>query len=328
MSRDSRFMIPSVRVRWQPRDLFAARDCTVESAIESRWRQLHLRAVHRTWGIALGLHAASSDAGDLLLVGPGLAFDVCQREMLLDHPLLIAPPPVPAGIGGSAWWFDLVARLVDGSVTWRWLYAGTRGAIDAEPPLLAGEAHPGLDLPIARVVLSAAGTIGPVDSSHRRGARRTSARLVSGRVSSGATLDTGGTFRRWSFTVNLSAARFRRPPIVFASVEAHPLQAILFSAAGEYLLGPFVEVGTATVSSVTLRVTAAMSPAGTVVLPATTITTLPVGIRWLAIEPPDIPEPAISLARARTPEGATAANLATRFTRLRNFPPPGGVTVT
>jgi hypothetical protein len=315
-------------VRWQPRDLFAARDLAAEAAIESRWRQIHVRALHQTWGIALGMHAATSDAGDLLLVGPGLAFDACQGELVLDHPLLIAPPKPPPGISGPAWVFDLVVRLDRGAPAWRWVYAGPSAGADAGPPLLAGDMHLGVDVPVARVVLSGAGTIGRVDPTLRRGTRKIAPRMASGRVPVGAPLHPGGTVRVWRCTIDLSRGRFRRPPIVFASLEAYPFQVALFvQGMLEHLLGPFVEIGSPTTTAVTVGVVLGMSPSAFVILPTTQISSVPVAIRWLALEPPDLTEPRIVLARARTREGQTIPNLAAKFTRLLAFPPPGGVSL-
>jgi hypothetical protein len=85
-------------------ELLKARDLNAELAADAfRWA-LHLRAVHRTWGVALGFAVESLDSQGAVAVGPGLGYDCRGMEILSARPLLI-PQPVrlsPADLTVSA----------------------------------------------------------------------------------------------------------------------------------------------------------------------------------------------------------------------------------
>jgi hypothetical protein len=329
MSRDPRRGVPSDRVRFTPRDLLAATDVLDDGLAESRIRALHVRAVHDTWGIALGLYAATSDAGDLLLVGPGLAYDMCQQELVLDHPVVHAPPVPPAGAAGPEWWFDLVVRDDKGGLDWRWAFAGSRANPAASPPLLAPDVRLGVELPITRVLLDATHRMHRADPSHRRGARKAGAGVVSGRVPQGATLDAATPGEdRWTYTIDLSSGRFIVPPFVLVSLEAHPLvQRTPFAATLGEILGPFLQVDPPTNTAVRVRVTFARSIGSTFLWPAGQLASLPVALRWIAAARPERAEPRIVVNAATAPDGAPVAGPAGKFLHLGFYPPPGGVEI-
>src|SRR4051812_4682246 len=44
-------------------------------------RALHVRAVHGTWGVALGFELALADGGQAVAVGPGFGYDCRGREI-------------------------------------------------------------------------------------------------------------------------------------------------------------------------------------------------------------------------------------------------------
>jgi hypothetical protein len=84
------------RIRYYDGQLLAARDLQEDLDYQSRMRGLHVRALHNTWGIALGLGMQLSN-GDHLLAAPGLAYDCHGQELLsTDTFQLPVPPDLPA----------------------------------------------------------------------------------------------------------------------------------------------------------------------------------------------------------------------------------------
>ncbi len=94
------------RVAFAHGDRLRARDLEHARAREAALHALHARAVHRAWGVALGLAVVASADRRAVLVGPGLAYDRCGRAILLtdavrialpaadgEHPLAVAPGP-------------------------------------------------------------------------------------------------------------------------------------------------------------------------------------------------------------------------------------------
>ncbi len=83
------------RVRYYDGQLLAARDLQEDLDCQSRMRGLHVRALHNTWGIALGLGVQLS-AGDHLLAAPGLAYDCHGQELLSTDTFDLPVPDLPA----------------------------------------------------------------------------------------------------------------------------------------------------------------------------------------------------------------------------------------
>lgn len=337
--------VPAGRVRFAEGERLDAEDVMADAAAEARLRQLHTRAVHGTWGIALGFYAASSDDGSALLVGPGFAYDATQREIVLDHPLIFDAPPLPPAAAGAAAWFDLVmrcdepperaqcderstiARVGAGAPVWRWSFAGKAITTLPDERPLAADVRLGIEQPVARVLVSAAGTMGSVDASLRRGARSFSARMASGAIDKGTPLTAVAmTEEEWVHTIDLSAAHFTAPPQVFVSMVGHPIAGINpYSGWLPKILGPFISVTGVTASSCQVRVTFARTSAAAFTWPVVYVRYLPAALVWTAVEPSARTEPAIVLRETRDTAGRPVANIAARFARLQQFPPPGGV---
>ncbi|NJL22536.1 MAG: hypothetical protein HC895_19710 [Leptolyngbyaceae cyanobacterium SM1_3_5] len=158
----------TVRTSYTNDQLLTARDLQDEAEAQTRLREIHVRALHNTWGVALGFEVVLK--GNVVQVGPGLAYDCQGREILSVRPLPIAlPNPLPSSRA-----FDLVIRhadratllgdrprttcLSDRHVTeerclWRWSDAG---AVEPGQPLpLADDVRLGEEIPIVRLQLEA-----------------------------------------------------------------------------------------------------------------------------------------------------------------------------
>jgi hypothetical protein len=211
------------RVRFVRGGALAARDVQDEVRGETVARELHVRALHDTWGVALGY--AVGLAGPWLVVGPGLAYDHCGRELLSSRTVALRAPRRPLE---ALEWIDLAVRrraddeldrdepLCSGGPLEQprfvWAVAGEVGAGEAPAPadgLRLGEA-----VPIARVRVSK-GRIVDVSLAERRAARPSSgARVAGGSVA--IELPADSTLAS-ELEIDTSAANFQAVPFYFAS---------------------------------------------------------------------------------------------------------------
>jgi hypothetical protein len=327
MTAPTRRSGPGERVRVLRGDLLTARDLAADREGESRLRALHVRAVHDSWGIALGFYPVTSDAGDAILVGPGLAYDACGREIVLEHPTVLdRPTTAPVVPAGRVSWFDLVIREREARPVWRWAYAGTTASRSAAEPPLADDVGRGRELAVARVSLDDQRVMGRALLTTRRGARGPDPRVVTRRIE-GDALGSSYYPEHWRYTIDLSDAGFTRPPMLFVSLERHPLLSVpAYQNAMGAILGPFIELSTVTATAAVVDVRFARTAGSSFQWPPAPFMTLPVPLQWVAVEPPDRAEPRIVTSDARTVDGRRVPNLDARFRRLRAYPPPGGVT--
>ena len=79
------------RVRHFQGQRVLARDLADEYANADSLRSLHVIGLHDTWGIAVGLEAYVGPDGGFI-VGPGLAYDVFGREIVVASPVFVASP--------------------------------------------------------------------------------------------------------------------------------------------------------------------------------------------------------------------------------------------
>src|SRR5215510_4378982 len=94
---------PIERVAWFDGSPLTERDLADAVAHESRMLELHVRAVHATWGVANGLSVLLSGDSREALVTPGFAY-TCRGDALVV-PDLVRTAPSPALVGTA---FDLV----------------------------------------------------------------------------------------------------------------------------------------------------------------------------------------------------------------------------
>src|SRR4051812_45520638 len=156
------------RVLHKDGERLRACDLNADLAHESWMLARHVRALHDTWGVALGFAVSVAPSGTALWLSPGLAYDCLGRSVVSPQPILV---PLPVGVVGPQW-FDLVIRLAgpadrlahcappepDGISPHverpeiRLLAAGAPVGASGDPPPLAAAVRLGLDIPLARVV--------------------------------------------------------------------------------------------------------------------------------------------------------------------------------
>lgn len=274
------------RVRHFEGELLTARDLQDDVAYETRLRGLHVRALHNTWGIALGFDVRLDPNETTVLLGPGIAYDCRGREIISSRTIAVPAPhrPVPVQDG----WFDLVMRhhdlnaLLEGRRGYdclgdgihpseerpavRWAFAGEPTGADA--PDLAEDVRPGEDIPLARFRISDSGTFGEPDFTFRRHAQGMVRPHIAGSQVAGD-LEFNDTQMAWQTRVDTSAAGFSQTPFYFACLDEHPLLALRRRSSGDdsgsldvlrSLLGPFVSIRTPGRTSFDFDVRFAVTP--------------------------------------------------------------------
>ncbi len=111
-------MSSASRIRHYLGERLTAGDMTEDSAYESWLRALHVRAVHDTWGVALGFELGWSFSPEVP-IGPGLAYDACAGEILLSEVTTLSLPEFQVGAQ-----FDLVCRRGRAGPEFRWIALG------------------------------------------------------------------------------------------------------------------------------------------------------------------------------------------------------------
>jgi hypothetical protein len=85
-------MRPFVETRQHDGELLRARDLGDELSAEAwRWA-VHLRLVHRTWGVALGFELEALSDEPAVAIGPGLGYD-CHGSEILSPARVVVPLP-------------------------------------------------------------------------------------------------------------------------------------------------------------------------------------------------------------------------------------------
>lgn len=305
------------RLSYQDGQLLSARDLRDDVAFESRLRGLHVRALHRTWGVALGYEVYLSKQKDAVLIAPGVAYDCAGREISSSRTLVMELPGAPESSNTTSWWYDLLIRYNEGESraaaccgvgssstragldgaeekpAWRWSFAGDVTA-SVQPPL-ARDVRAGEEIPLARFRMTAAGKLSKPFYNTRRHARKLVRPYIAGGEVRKGSLTAKGSALSWSVKVDTSTAGFSRVPFYFASLAAHPLS----NASGlpqllppppadplSYLLGPFVSVHSPHRNDFTLEVRMPVPPAFKFIPKSSEVKelALPVAINWIGIE--------------------------------------------
>lgn len=214
----------AARVRFKQRRLLAAADLRDDVAFEIRRGELHVRAAHGAWGIALGFSLAVDGPGAGVFVGPGLAYDRCGRALVASG-MVHVPAPDEDGV------FLLVVQPADprpccptplerDAVGWAWRRRGC--VADDEVPLA--------ELRIAK------GRVSRPELTVRHGA----ARRRHARVATGIHVQEG-----WQpeveMLVSAAEAGFERTPFYFATLVSTPSTQELFGRR-DGVLGPWPEL--------------------------------------------------------------------------------------
>lgn len=298
--------------------LLAARDLQDDAETESLLRGMHVRALHNTWGVALGFEVSIKD-DTVVQVGPGIAYDARGQEILSSHTLNVGLPVLPND-DADAWWFDLVIRRAgpperspghlgcgegvdprEEHPTWRWCLAGPAPAGSPSPLAVSAEARVGEDIPLVRCRVTRKPAFDPqLDFTVRRQAQGQVRPHVAG-----ATVGRNFAFDPAQFafttTVSTAAGGFSRTPFYFARV----VIPLLLSPDGtdapsaRSILGPFVSIRNAQRTSfrVDLRV-ARQADVILRTLAAAAQAQVPVTVTWLGIEPTGGCPPALNLLSA------------------------------
>jgi hypothetical protein len=292
--------VTTVRVRFEQGRLLAAADLRADVAFESTLRERHVRAIHDSWGIALGYSLAIDAFGMGVFVGPGVGYDRCGRALVSDTTvhvpaanndgpvLLVVRPPDPMpGCPGP------VDRH---QVGWRWRTPG--GVGDDEVAL-------------ARFS-SDAGTLSDLDLTVRRGAvRRRNRRVATG------VHRQEGWFPDQAIEVDTTAAGFTRTPFYFATLVATAATQELFGPRPG-VLGPWPHLHSATQRrfELTLRFGGAYESVSGIGAGET------FEVHWIGVEPArDCPEPELDPATARSAIGGRVPSAPASFVPQ---PPTGG----
>ena len=273
------------RIRYFDGQLLTARDLQDDVAYEARMRGLHVRALHNTWGVALGFEVTVQNSS-VVKVSPGIAYDCRGREIFSARNLLVGPPPRPLGSQVNAWLFDLVLRYDEGSERgrtdsvictdgvnpgeerplWRWRFAGDAVGFTPTSNAPAEPLRLGEEIPLARFVIQPdEPRIGPPDFTERRSAQGlVRPHIADGQVQQPLLPHPDGNELSFTLTVNTSAGGFNQTPFYFARITI-PLLLDLAQQGGQNaellrrLLGPFVTIRTASRQSFILDIRFALS---------------------------------------------------------------------
>jgi len=272
------------RIGYFDGQLLTDRDLQDDAAFESRLRGLHVRAMHNTWGVALGF-SVSRIKGNVIEVGPGIAYDCHGREIISARTLNVGPPPAPGQSQASAWYFDLVISYrerepaagnpaqtcVGGAFNpheerpaWRWRFAGDVNGVNGGSQARPEELRLGEEVPLARFVVSTRRQIGQPDFSVRRNAQGLVRPHIAGDQVEDR-LEFSEAQAALTMTVDTSQAGFSQTPHYFARLT---LPGLLATAEDpellrilRLLLGPFVTIRNAQRNSFQLDVRFALSAA-------------------------------------------------------------------
>jgi hypothetical protein len=293
------------RVRYFQGARLTSRDLNDDVAYDARLLGVHVRGLHRTWGVGIGFRVWKS--GNTIGVGPGIAFDCHGREIVSSETLWLDPPSVskPAV-------FDLVVSYREEERTAcaqppaeckqdttrprvRWVLAGPLGAETDDPPPLAEEVRLGDDVPLARFEITPTSVNGPDLSLRRTAQGITRPHIVGTRVRAGS-IQIEGMIASWSAQIDTTAAGFSETPVYVVSLVDHPLDfrsgfATMIGAAEREellatLLGPFVAIRNPWSNGFRIEVRFGFAQGKSV--PSSLqrgVSELPVGLDWLGIEP-------------------------------------------
>jgi hypothetical protein len=219
--------VPFDRITWRDGQPLTSRDMRDEKHNDDRFRYLHVRYLHRTWGIVSGFDVTALDSRTVS-VAPGFALDGDGREILLSEAVALALPVLPASF------LVLVARFA-GDDTYRQrrdlrglCLNGIVAATGEHPEFLwrtVDEVRPGPDVPLAGAWAAGGKLQGPLYPDMRRFARgEAQPRCFAGETQVGQTgwtlkTDPNAAGVTWlQADVDTSDAGFVFPPYYFARV--------------------------------------------------------------------------------------------------------------
>ncbi len=207
---------PAQRIFYRDGQLLAARDLGDEKHRDDLLRWLHVRYLHRTWGIAAGYEVQGAIGDSVVLVAPGYAVDIEGREILSS---VAASVPVPAAAGTANYVLTL-NHLED--TPRRCCSLDTNSATQDERPSFnwrtPQDVRFGPQIPLVNVKVSDGKIQGTFDFRVRRNAKRfVRPHIAAGLTEPGRTgWEAGLLLNSVEVTVDTSAAGFTRTPMYFA----------------------------------------------------------------------------------------------------------------
>ncbi|HML13964.1 MAG TPA: hypothetical protein VK456_11680 [Xanthobacteraceae bacterium] len=215
--------VPFRRLAWRDGQTLASRDLRDDAALNDRLRHLHIRYLHRTFGVVIGLDVVTVSGEVSVTAGYALDFEGC--ELLLPLRVQLALPATAA----STIMYLVISRgpaatgcapTVDLAV----LCPGVTDPVPIETGVVswktASEVDLGRDVLLGRAIIASGALASAIDTSIRR--RATTLRrpfMWSDATSSGQTGWTkrvGTAVPEIQATVDTSAAGFITMPAYFA----------------------------------------------------------------------------------------------------------------
>jgi hypothetical protein len=257
--------IPFDRITYRAGQLLTARDLSDDRRRDDRLRRLHVRHLHETWGIALGLEVEQVDNRTAVAVGPGYAVDEKGRDLLLAESVRLAVPNVSRRerlvltmcYQADAAFRDrhnLVGLCLDSGLDPR-----------HERPLFIWrrpeEVHFGPEVPLVQIVTDS-GVIRALDLRVRRNAQA----LVHPHIGWGTTKPGRSGWQSWEagdyqgleIVVDTSPAGFTREPYYFALLHGdfgiHDLDTVVAGRKSGRFLDPYGFIASATRQRFTYQV--------------------------------------------------------------------------
>ena len=271
------------RIAWYEGSRLTRRDLADAIEHEARMLELHVRAVHDTHGIALGLGVALTAGATGVVVQPGLAYGCRGASVLLHAATTITAPP--ASVAGTRFDLVLVAAQPPRACAEPELdCTGARVRARASLRWRAVDDHAGCtcDIPddaieLGRFTRSAAGVLAGPDNARRRVVRG----LVRPHVASGVTAPGALAWTQGASdlvaSIDTSAAGFTTTPVYLAQI-ASP------TPWTSGLVAPFVSVGQASPTRFNVHLSIAAKPPSLVLLFAQLDLAKELSIAWTGVE--------------------------------------------
>lgn len=271
------------RIEWYEGSRLTRRDLVDAIEHEARMLELHVRAVHDTHGIALGLGVALAAGAKAVVVQPGLAYGCRGASVLLAAATTLDAPPMST----SGTRFDLVlvaaqptracaqpemdctGARVPARASLRWRPADDDVRCTCDIPDDAIE--------LGRFVRSPAGTLTGPDNTRRRVVRG----LVRPHVASGVTAPGALTWTQGASdlvaSIDTSAAGFTTTPVYLAQIASS-------TAWTGALVAPFVSIAQPSPTRFNVHLSIAAKPPALVLLFAQLDLAKELSIAWTGVE--------------------------------------------
>ena len=272
------------RIRWYEGSRLTRRDLADAIEHEARMLELHVRAMHDTHGIALGLGVALAAGARSVVVQPGLAYSCRGASVLLHAATTLDAPPMsvtgtrfdlvlvaaqPAGACAQSQ-LDCTGARVNARASLRW-----RPADDDAARCTCDVPDDAIEL--GRFARSSAGTLAGPDNARRRAVRG----LVRPHVASGVTAPGALTWAQGAgdlvASIDTSAAGFTTTPVYLAQI-ASP------TPWTSGLVAPFVSIGQASPTRFNVHLSIAAKPPALVLLFAQLDLARELSIAWTGVE--------------------------------------------